>query len=582
MRLGLDPNTPLMHHLSMQNQSRVQQGLLILLGLVASLQVIASAKVPATIDASTISRRFERLLTPRDLVEIDAPDIVTPPEYTHPQPKSFCLRRVVLHGNTQFSDDELGVEYSKFLDKKITWAQLELIIENLTLYYHKHGYIISKVFLIDRPVQQGVVHLEVVEGCISKVKIDSPSPCLIPLLKKYAAELQGPRPLKQRCFQRFLLLANDIPGVTVTATLTPEEGKQGMAVLSVLAQTHRTRFSLGYDNFGLRWMGPQQYIGQVELNSVAVAGDQIFLHGLLSADGDELRFLQGHYLLPVGRYGTRLWLAGNSSNTCPGFTLGSYAVEGKADALTIAADHPLYRSFRFNSYLGFSFKIADNKLSILDNTRYEDRLRVFSAFSQLDYTDVLDGINVLALTLRKGVSSFGASDYGDAMLSRPAGRSDYTAIDGFVSRDQPLSTHYSCYLAVRGQYAFNPLLLSEQYLFGGEPFARAFDYAELTGDSAIAAKVELRYDTRPLTKLNKNAQYYIAYDAGVLWNRYAMPGYDRISATAVACGVRIFYTSHLFSELHLVKPLSRETYGEELAGYHGDEIRGFFRFVLTI
>ena len=99
------------------------------------------------------------------------------------------------------------------------------------------------------------------------------------------------------------------------------------------------------------------------------------------------------------------------------------------------------------------------------------------------------------------------------MHCRANGRSDFTKLIGDAQRVQSLGGNWSLLGALTGQYGFNSLLASEQFGVGGVNFVRAYDPAELTGDSGIAGKLELQYGEKGTNIGLASYQLYAYYDA---------------------------------------------------------------------
>src|SRR5207253_2020427 len=93
----------------------------------------------------------------------------------------------------------------------------------------------------------------------------------------------------------------------------------------------------------------------------------------------------------------------------------------------------------------------------------------------------------------QGLPILHASRDGSPELSRAAGRSDFTKLNLDLSRLQQIQGNWSVLVAAALQYAFDPLLVAEQYGLGGTLYDRAFDPSEMLGDRALAGKIELRY-----------------------------------------------------------------------------------------
>ena len=79
--------------------------------------------------------------------------------------------------------------------------------------------------------------------------------------------------------------------------------------------------------------------------------------------------------------------------------------------------------------------------------------------------------------------------------STNAGQTNFTKIEGLYARTQPLFANISAFVAAYGQYAFTPLLVSEQCSYGGRFLRDAFDPSQILGDHCWAVLGELRYDS---------------------------------------------------------------------------------------
>ena len=73
-----------------------------------------------------------------------------------------------------------------------------------------------------------------------------------------------------------------------------------------------------------------------------------------------------------------------------------------------------------------------------------------------DFADSCSGINQFNVTFSQGIDGLGSTDNGNPLASRAGGRVDFTKIEGYVSRLQPLFGRFSALIAVYGQYAVRP------------------------------------------------------------------------------------------------------------------------------
>jgi hemolysin activation/secretion protein len=175
-----------------------------------------------------------------------------------------------------------------------------------------------------------------------------------------------------------------------------------------------------------------------------------------------------------------------------------------------------------------------------------------------DAIDAWRGVNLADVEISQGLKGLGASPYGDPLASRAGGRPDFTKATLYAARLQSLAPRWSVLAAVNAQYAFNELLAPEEFAYGGEQFGRAYDAAELLGDSGIAFKIDLRYTDRTPWAIAREVMPYAFYGIGVVWQRNAQPGQDaRSSAANAGAGVRVTGERGFSGYLEVAKPLTK-------------------------
>jgi hemolysin activation/secretion protein len=151
-----------------------------------------------------------------------------------------------------------------------------------------------------------------------------------------------------------------------------------------------------------------------------------------------------------------------------------------------------------------------------------------------------------------------------------------------ASRVQGIKAGFSAYGLVQGQWAFNPLLASEQFTFGGSQLGRGYDVGEMLGDKGLAGTVELRYDL-PVERFKiQTLQLYTFYDWGVLWNLKDIGGVPRKqSGTSTGLGTRFYMTKYVSGNLMWTQTLTRQVATEALI-HEGRRPRVWFSIVAAM
>src|SRR5262245_19209933 len=173
-----------------------------------------------------------------------------------------------------------------------------------------------------------------------------------------------------------------------------------------------------------------------------------------------------------------------------------------------------------------------------------------------DSADAVGGINQLYFVFSQGVRGLGATQNGQELASRANGRVDFSKLELTLSRLQPLPllSGLSALVAIYGQYALTPLLVSELCGYGGRLFGRGFDPSQFVSDSCVLALAEGRYDIPWQNQALTQAQLYAFADHGWLHNLAPVPGtFKEVDAASVGAGLRLGWLNTVFADLSIAQ-----------------------------
>lgn len=283
--------------------------------------------------------------------------------------------------------------------------------------------------------------------------------------------------------------------------------------------------------------------------------------------------------MPLGCNGTRFIVGSNYTLTTPGFILEPLYVKGRSLFLYSTLMHPIMRSRTRNLYLSATFNFQNVMSTILDQLFYNDLIRSLRLAANYDMVDRWNGADALNIAMENGYNILGAQNHVNK--SRFMGVPDFTKFNFYASRLKSFNSRFSLLVAFQGQYACNPLLSSEQFGFGGPDFGRGYDPSEIIGDTGVASKVEFRLDTYPEKRFLNLIQWYVFYDAGVVWNRDNTTQIARQSATSLGGGARIIFLPQITANLLVAKPLSHNVATLAALGTDPQQARGFFQIAAS-
>jgi hemolysin activation/secretion protein len=512
------------------------------------------------------------------------PSVVPEAEPLAPPPGAETIRFVLtdlkLEGVTVYAPEQLKPLYAGLLGHEVALTEIFRVADAITTKYRTDGYILSRAVVPAQKVENGTVTIQVLEGYVDKVTVQGKAPKIV---TDYADRIRRSRPLTASALERYLLLANDLPGVTARAVLLPSKTTPDAADLLVTVETKPVNGFATIDNRGSRYVGPVQYQAGAGVNSLLGLGEQLQARIITTTPTEELRYGELSLTVPVGPEGTTVGLTGSKSRSEPGFKLSDLDVKNDTDTVAVSVAHPVIRSRALSLRVGSRFEYNNLDSDILGSRLSEDRLRVLRVNGALDWVDELAGVNRLSAELSQGLDILDPTETGSDNLSRANGHSDFTKITFAASRLQRLATNLNLLVAAAGQYAFNPLLSSEEFGLGGPEFLRAFDPSEQVGDNGIAGRAELQYLIGVGQPFLQAVQIYGFGDAGEIWNEDAEPGEENSKSLASAgAGLRFNFTDWLNGGIEVAVPLKGRVAAEDLNDSgSGDDLRVFGNLAAT-
>ena len=502
-------------------------------------------------------RRFGKRPRPKSSIIPVKPKSLTPVFPKGLEEVKFVLNRLFIRGTTIYDKRSLKPLYNSYLKKELTLRHIYEIAQKITNKYRNDGYILSKAIVPPQKINNGVVHLKIIEGYIDKIKIQGPVRGPRKLINHYRKKIIKSRPLRALDLERYLLLIDDLPGVVAKSVLTPSEDESSATTLALILVDKAFEGYVGADNRGSKFNGPYQFSGGGTANSLFGNYGRTGLQGVVTSQTEELLFLNAFYDLPIDQEGTRLFFSGSISESEPGSSLKEFDINGDSSTITLRLTHPFIRSRGKNLSGHFGITGRNSTTKILGSLDSEDRLRVMDMGISYDYADEYKGVNLIRLNLSQGLNIFNATESGSSNLSRTQGKSNFTKLTGSLMRMQNLAPSWNLMSSASWQYSFDKLLASEEFGVGGSQYGRAYDSSEITGDHGIALKIELQKAFRPAWNYLSDLQFYSFLDYGSVWNKVqTSTGAKRQDLTSMGLGMRFNVTDSISGYLELDKPIS--------------------------
>lgn len=516
-----------------------------------------------------IDRRDAQPRAVPDINMSGAPAVSAPPGAENVR---FTLNGLQVDGVTAYDDNTLRALYADRIGQTVSLTEVYEIAARITAMFRNDGYILTQVVVPPQTIDGGVPRLQVVEGFINRISVTleegarTEGAAAMELIRAYAGRISSGRALNARDLERYMLLINDLPGVSARGVLSPSPDVPGAADLTVLVSRDVFEAVVALDNYGTRYLGPVQLSGAMAMNSTMGGNERMTAQAVIAPHfGDDDKVELGYWALgyerPLMQNGLKMILGANYTMTNPGYTLDELGVEGHARFFSGALRYPVIRTRATSLFATFGFDHRSVATSNDFEETRKDRISALRAAARLEHLDTVfgAGLNVVNIELSQGTSLLGATRERDTNKSRAEADGIFTKLGFEMQRLQRLADRFNLLVGVRGQISDGPLLSSEEFGVGGFGYGRAFDPSEIIGDEGVAGKVELQWNIPGTFAITHSNQLFAFYDAGRIWNDDpAAPNLERDTITSTGFGVRSKIMDHTNMDMAVAFPLNRD------------------------
>ena len=492
------------------------------------------------------------------------------------------LTQVSFAGAEAAADVDLAAAAAPYLGRDLPLAVLCDIRARANAMLADAGYL-AAVEIPEQRLSGGAAQFRVVLGRLTALRVRGEAGPSERLLAGYLQKLVGQPVFNTRAAERYLLLADDIPGLDVRLALRPAAGGAPGDLIGEVAVLRRgPAVDLNMQNYGARALGRFGGMLRAELYDITGLGDRTTLAAYTSHDFEEQQTLQLAHDFLVGSEGLSLGGQVTFGWTNPGINLPGFDVKSETLFTGVRASFPFVRrqTRTVGGSAGFDLVDQDVRLNGFDLTR--DRVR--TAWARLEWLET-DTASIgrrlgyspfkprarfaLGLEVRQGLGILGASrDCRTAptaclaanqvptrieqdptpLLARASLRAEY--------RPVPL---FTLAMDVTGQFTRDALPAFEELTGGSYSAGRGYDPASVTGDTGITARMEMRYGTLMPDSVNSiSVQPYLFFDAAALRDRDpSQRAANPDSLASAGGGLRFAYGRGLQGDVALAVPLRR-------------------------
>jgi hemolysin activation/secretion protein len=473
---------------------------IIILGTMLGLGSAAFAQqtIPATQpDAGSLRQQIEGNRA------IELPKRLLPDSSAGAQPLAQPLQGPVLpiqrfrfSGNTLLTQADFEPLLAQFAAQPMDLQRLrDVLTAQVAELYRSKGWVVY--VSLQEPVtpQTEEAVFNIIEARLGQIAFEGPEPSRVSkdlVLEFFQYQLGGQERLNNRQVDRALLLARDLPGVSVGARQSAGQTPGSTDVVVSALDKPAYGGDVTLDNTGSRSTGAQRLAANLEWRSPSGRGDALATY-LAHTEGSNYARLG--YTMPVGRDGLRLGThVSQLRYRVISPELKAAGVHGSSSSVGLDLNYPLVRARDRNLFLSANYdhKSFDNKAKAVTNSNYAlDNFTVGLNGNLFDNWNG-GGANTASLTLVRGrVDLDDSPNQADDRNSFNT-QGLFTKLRYSFSRQQTLTDTLSLSAQYTGQIANKNLDGSEKMYLGGASGVRAYPSSEAGGSDGQMFNLALR------------------------------------------------------------------------------------------
>lgn len=516
--------------------------------------LVNAEPLPVLLDGHEYERRLPSANLPIEAYRHLAPSLQLGPSRavtsTLPVDTRFVLHKVRFEGGTVYPLSELREHYQPLVGREVSVGELQQFTERLTQRYQRDGYLLSQAYLPDQDFAEGRVHVVLVEGYVHEVRREGEIGPAGAYLDQLLEHLRAERPLTQATLDRFLGLAQRIPGVTLQADLAQLERSEGATRLTLNARRKPFDAAMTLSDGSRDGL---QGLFKVASNAQTRVAEQLTASVLLPPGDDHTEYQRLDYSQHLDAQGSQLLLSAARYRSEPRTPVrlehGSqffqrieserYAV-GLAQPVIVTPDEWLAVS-------GHVYSVSEHNEDLGGGLGRNDTYVRALSFEG-DWRKVEAGrLRRVSAGVYQGLDYLGArsdADYDmDFLRFRVAGL-----------QSDPLFQHWQGVLSGALYWTDDRLPDSERAVFGGQHFGHGYPQDQAAGDKGWGVAYELNYSTQPGAGWVRLVQPYALLDAAQAW--YNGGPLEDARMRSAALGVRLGAGRYGNVALEVAKPLA--------------------------
>ena len=491
-----------------------------------------------------------------------APVPTAPAEAPH-----FDILEYVVDGNTVLDVEAIERAVYPMLGEGQSMQSVERARAALEKEFQSRGFLTVSVDIPEQKVENGVVHLRVLEGRVGRLRVSGSRYFDLGYIRSHAAALAPGTVPSFPQVQAELGELNRTPDRRVSPLLRPGKDAGTVDVDLNVEDQLPVHGSVEVNDHYNAYTKPLRVTGSLRYDNLWQEQHSLGLTWTVAPqESRDSNVISGTYLLPLeGENSLAIYAVHSRSDVVPGAfdTIGKGNITGLRYVVPLPGSKDLFHAFTLgidHKQFGETVRLTGSDTS---NTPivYTPLLLQWAGFEQ-------DPGGTTQFTLLANLAMngmFGNKD-GDFQNKRSGATASYISLRLDLARTERFASEWAVFGRVHGQLSPDPLISNEQLALGGSDSVRGYLEAEALGDTAIATTLEVRtpHLYRPLKDRLPDLFVYGFVDDANLKEKQPTPGQTQnFSLASAGIGLKVDARSGLHLDLDWAHAYRTSTYTRE-------------------
>lgn len=417
---------------------------------------------------------------------------------------SFVLKGVTFDHSSFLSDGDLQAISAPYVGKTVTFDNLADIIGKINALYRDKGQVTARAILPPQHIQDGVVHIALVEGKVGKVDVSGTRHMSADYVTD-RVDIDMGDTVDSTALTQKVVFFNRTNDAQLKALLKPGAGFGQTDIELSLAEPPPDQLQVYLDNEGVQSTGRQEAEIYYKHNNLFFDGDKSTVYATVSRGGIDGSVA---YNVPFDSDSDRLGASyeRNHIDIISG-QFNGLSIHGSGQTATLGVTRP---------FIGTEHWLLTGTVSAAYGTSRTDQTTGVVTDTATYRSIVQASLTYISSTLLASVSpSFAYARSHDSILKQ---NRDIEIFSGQAAAIAPIghAGTWSFHLTTSWQYSPEKLLPADLlFQIGGPNSVRGYESGTFAGDSGFYANAELHHT---FTDIAKGFEMFVFYDGGMVFS----------------------------------------------------------------